>query len=101
MAALPASVKAGDTGLLGTETVYTDSSKAVLAGKVDFSYVVASDTATTAMVTLILISYNASNQPLLTQQAKYRISGDGTLTIVSNDLQFSTTSTTHLLLTKG
>jgi hypothetical protein len=100
MAPIPALVKAGDTGLLGSETVYTDSTKAVSAGKVDLSYVVATDTATTAMVTLILTSYNASSQPLLTQQVKYRITGDGMLTIVSNDLQFSTTSTTHLVLTK-
>jgi hypothetical protein len=100
IAAIPSSVKAGDTALLGTEIVYTDSSKTVSAGKVDFSYVVAVDTATTALVTMIVASYSASNQLILTQPVKYRIAADGTLTIVSNDLQSSTTGTTHLVLTK-
>lgn len=100
IAPIPSSVKAGDTALLGTEIVYTDSSKSVSAGKVDFSYVVTADTTTTALITMILTSYNASNQLLLTQQVKYRIAADGSLTMLSNDLQFSTTSTTHLVLTK-
>lgn len=100
IAAIPTAIKVGDTALLGTETVYTNSTKTVVAGKVDASYIVEADTSTTAFVTVILRSYNASNQLLLTQQVKSRIAADGTLTAISNDMQYSTTSTTHLLFTK-
>jgi hypothetical protein len=96
----PTSVKVGDTAVYGSLAVYTDSTKTVTAGKVDLSYVVEPDTSTTAVVTLISKGYNTSNQLLITQQTKHRIAADGTLTPVSIDLQFSTVSNNHFVLTK-
>jgi hypothetical protein len=98
--AVPASVKVGDAGVLSTLTVYTDGTKATVAGQVVLSYVIESDTGATAIVNLISKGYNASNVLLTTQQTRYRIAAAGTLAIVSIDIQASSTSTNHFLLTK-
>ena len=97
---LPASVTVGDTAVYATLTVYSDSTKTTVTGQRELSYVVTADSSTTAFVTLIAKGYNASSQLLFTQQSKFRIAGDGTLTTVFIDVQYSTTSTTHLLYTK-
>ena len=65
------------------------------------SYVVEADTANTAIVNLISKAYNTANQPLFTQQGRYRIAADGTLSVMTIDIQYSTTSTTHLIYTKS
>jgi hypothetical protein len=98
---IPASVKVGDTANYATQTNYADSTKAVVTGQEFLSYVIEADTASTAIVNLISKSYDTSNQLLSTEQNRFRIAADGTLTVVSVDIQFSTTSTTHLLLTKS
>ena len=98
---LPASVNVTDTAEYGTETIYTDSTKSTLKGSNVISYVVESDGSSTssAIVNLIVKNFNTSNQLLSTEQARYRIVADGTLSPVSRDVQFSTTSTTRLLFT--
>ena len=98
---LPASVKVGDTAVYATLTTYTDSTKSVTTGQRILSYVIEADTANTAVGNLITKGYNASSQLLYTQQARYRIAADGTLTAVSVDIQYSTTSTRHLVYTKS
>lgn len=98
--ALPASVKVGDTAVFATLTVYSDSTKATVTGQRLLSYVIEADTATTAVANLITKAYNTSSQLLFTQQLRYRIAADGTLTVISIDVQYSTTSTNHLVFTK-
>ena len=98
--ALPASVKVGDTAVFATLTVYSDSTKATVTGQRLLSYVIEADTATTAVANLITKAYNTSSQLLFTQQSRYRIAADGTLTVISIDVQYSTTSTNHLVFTK-
>jgi hypothetical protein len=98
---LPLSVSVGDTALLGTAVVYTNNAKTSQIGTTNLSYAVESDTASTAILNLISKRYNPSNQLLFTQQSRYRINGNGQLTAVSIDVQYSTTSTTHLLWTKN
>lgn len=98
---LPASVKVGDTAVYATLTTYTDSTKSVTTGQRVLSYVVEADTANSAIGNLITKGYNASGQLLSTQQARYRIAADGTLTVVSIDIQLSAPSTTHLVYTKS
>lgn len=97
---LPASVRVGDTAVYATLTTYTDSTKTVTTGQRILSYVVEADTADTAIVNLISKGYNTSNQLLFTQQSRLRISASGALTAVSIDVQYSTTSTNHLVYTK-
>ncbi len=52
-------------------------------------------------INLISKRYDNAAQLLGTQQTRYRIATNGALTIVSIDIQFSTTSSTHLVLTKS
>lgn len=94
---IPNSVKVGDVAIIGTETLYTNSTKTVGNGRQDLSIVVEPDTADTAIVNLISKGYNASSQLLFTEQDRYRISSTGALTLVSVDIQYSTTSTLHLV----
>lgn len=98
---LPTSVKVGDAAVYTTLTTYTDSTKSVITGQRILSYVVDADTANTAIVNLIAKAYNSSSQLLFTQQGRYRIAADGALTVVSIDVQYSTTSTNHLIYTKS
>jgi hypothetical protein len=97
---LPLAVKVGDTADYATLTTFTDSTKIIVTGQRVLSYVVEADTANTAVVNLVSKGYDMLHQPLFTQQSRYRIAADGTLTVLTIDVQYSTTSTTHLLYTK-
>lgn len=97
---IAASVKVGDTTVFATLTTYEDSGKSVTTGQRVLSYVIEPDGANTAIVNLISKAYNLSGQLLFTEQSRYRIAADGTLTAVSIDVQFSTTSTVHLVYTR-
>jgi hypothetical protein len=96
---IPSTVMVGNTGTIGTETLYTNSTKTVGNGTTVVSYVVEADTANTAIVNLIARIYNAGGTLTATEQDRYRIDATGTLTPVSADVQYSYTSTTHLVLT--
>ena len=100
-ALLPTSVKIGDTAVYGTETIYADSTKTTLKGQRTLSYVIEADVGSTqtAVANLITRDFNTANQLLYTQQSRFRLAADGTLTPISQDLQFSTTSSNHLVLT--
>ena len=97
---LPTSVSVGNTGVFGTLTVYTDSTKTTSTGTLIFSWAIESGTTTTAVVNLIGKEYNTSSQLLSTQQTRYSIDASGTLTLISIDVQDSTTSTNHLVFTR-
>ena len=97
---LPTAVKVGDAAVYATLTTFTDSTKIIVTGQRVLSYVVEADTANTAVVNLISKGYDTLHQLLFTQQSRYRIAADGTLTVLTIDVQYSTTSTTHLLYTK-
>ncbi len=96
---IPTTVMVGGTAVLGTETLYTDSTKSTPNGRVDLSYVVEADTATTAIINLISKNYNASGTLTATEQNRYRINATGTLTPTVFDIQYSNGSTTHLIFT--
>ena len=97
---IAASVKVGDTAIFATINTYTNSTKTTLTGQRVVSYVIEPDTATTAITNVISKGYNTSNQLLFTQQSRYRMGLTGELSFVSIDVQYSTTSTTHLIYTK-
>ena len=96
---IPVSVKVGDTGTIGTRTNYKDSTKTVPTGRDVYSYAIEPDTANTAIVNWIGKSYNPANILTFTEQDRYRIAADGTLTHVLDDLQETNGSTTHLIFT--
>lgn len=98
---LPISVKVGDTAQFGSADVYSSNTKQVKTGTRALSYAVEADSGSTAIINLIAKGYNASNQLLYTQQNRYRINTSGQLTAVSRDIQYSTTSTSHMVWTKN
>lgn len=96
---IPTSVTVGGTAIYGTETLYTDSTKATGNGRVDGSYVIEAETSTTAIVNLIGKIYNAAGTLIVTEQDRFRIAATGALTPISSDLQYANGSTTHFVLT--
>jgi hypothetical protein len=62
---------------------------------------VEADSANTAIVNFIARDYDASGRLMETVQSRYRIDAGGALIRVSVDYQWSTISTTHLLLTRS
>jgi len=95
---IPTTVKVGDVGLMGTETFYADSTKAVIKGHRDISYSIEADTANSVIVNRISKyyypdSYDSANNLVIgnvlqsTVQAKYRLSSSGSLTTLSIDTQ--------------
>lgn len=90
---IPTSVKVGDVGVVGTQTIYFNSSKnsiPPIKATVVSSYIVEADTASTAIVNLITKRYHlgSSSQPLFTEQARFRISSTGALTAMSVDIRY-------------
>ncbi len=85
---IPATAVVGGTGVIGTETLYTNSTKVTGNGRIDSSYVIEADTATTAIVNAIGKVYNAAGTLIGTQQGRYRIAATGALVPVSIDLQY-------------
>lgn len=96
---LPVTVMVGNAGTIGTETLYTDNTQAVPDGRSELVYAVEADTATTAIVKLTARIYNASGTLTATEQDRFRITAAGAFTPVSTDLQYSDTSSLHLVLT--
>jgi len=92
------SARVGDVVVVGTVNKYTDNTKSTSAGKQENSYVIEPDTATTAIANLITKNYNASNILTSTEQDKYRVAADGSLTLISIDIQYTNGSTTHLVM---
>ena len=95
---VPVSIKVGDSGPLGTENIYTDSSKVFQLGKTESSFVVEPDTAVTAIINEIVKIYkpdpgNPGGYVLsATRQERSRITANGTLTPVSINTQSNTTA---------
>ena len=98
--AFPTSVKVGDTGDVATLITYEDSTKAVVTGKRVLSYTIENDNATTtAIANITTKTYDTGDHLLSTQQSRYHMAEDGSLTLASIDIQFSFTSTIHLVYT--
>ncbi len=95
----PTSVMVGNTGIIGTVTLYTDSTKTVANGRVDTSYVIEPDTANTAIVNFIGKLYNATPALIATEQGRFRIATTGALIPISTDIQYANISTLHLVFT--
>jgi len=96
---IPSSVSVGGTGIIGTETFYTDSTKATGDGRSDTTYIIEAESQSTAIVNLITKDYNSAGILTATEQSRFRIGTTGALIPVSTDIQYSNISTTHLLLT--
>jgi hypothetical protein len=96
---IPTFVTIGGTGGVGTETLYRDSTKTTVIGRLDVSYLVETESATTAVINLIGKNYNAAGTLTSTEKNRYRINSTGTLIPISADLQYTDAAATHLLIT--
>lgn len=96
-AAFPGSVTVGMSGAIGTEQFYTDSTQATPLGRVDYSYVVEPDTATSAIVNLIARRFDAANQLQTTVQQRRRIRQDTLFSMVSWEKQDAVPPNLHVI----
>jgi hypothetical protein len=96
----PASVVAGDSGVLGTTNDYTDSTMGTPTGSTQVSYAVtavsstASDATPTVMVAITSQVNDTQNNALETDVTNYSLTDGGVLTLVSASVQNSTESLT-------
>jgi hypothetical protein len=96
----PASVVAGDSGVLGTTNDYTDSSMGTATGTTQVSYTVtavastASDATPTVMVAITSKVNDTSGNLLETDVTNYSLTDGGVLTLVSATVENSTESLT-------
>ena len=98
---VPASIKVGDSGVLGIENIYLDESHQFQIGKNETRYVVEPDTANTVIINEIVESYKVNSTGYtwtMTRQERFRVASNGSLTPVSLDAQ-SQTSAEHLIFT--
>jgi hypothetical protein len=96
---IPTSVKVGDTGTIGTENSFTDSTKLTATGKTVLSYVIEADTATTAIVNSIATFSDAAGNVTSTQQSRFRITTVGALTPISIITQSADATQTRIVVT--
>jgi hypothetical protein len=80
---IPATVKVGDTAVLGTYTCYANSSKTTVLGTSKMSYVIEADTANTAIINIKEEDYDASSTLTFTSQQRWRIDVNGGVSFVS------------------
>lgn len=97
---LPASVRVGDAGTIVTYNRYGGSGKSPLLGTRVVSYKIEPDTTTTAIFNLITTSSNTSGLVLSTQESRYKMSIDGTLTRLTIEVKFDNALLTRLVYTK-
>ena len=91
----PSSVKVGDTGSLSSSDCYQDSSMAGKIGTDVAVYVIEEDSATTAIVNIIVTTYSLSNRPVARSQSRSRIDQVGNmvpLTLINTNYETSPTS---------
>ena len=97
-ATLPTAARVGDASIVGTANIYSNSTKSTRTGKQDATLVIEADTATTAIANIILKYYTTSDVLSQTIQRRFRVAADGSLTLISIDVQFANGSTTHLIM---
>lgn len=93
-AVIPATVRVNDTATVYTANRYSNSSKTFLRGTETVSYVVEADTASTALLTLILTEKSTSNTVTSTSTQQVRITPAGTFTRVKETLLEGSTTLT-------
>jgi hypothetical protein len=88
---LPATVKVGDSGVVGTINIYGFSGfnkDGILQGKIEVSFIVEADTEKTAIVNIISKSYGINNNLTMVDQSRYLIGLDETLSFFSVSQQY-------------
>lgn len=95
---IPTTARVNDTGMLFTAITYQDSRKLFRTGTVDVSYVVETDTATTALVKLIRTYRNTGSTITDIAAASFRIGADNRF-VRLNETLVSPADQTNLTIT--
>jgi hypothetical protein len=78
--ALPTSVKVGDAGSLTTASIFTDSTKKTLTGKIDYSFVAEEDSrADSILVRVTARTTHSLGQQVFSEAKTYRITAGGAM----------------------
>jgi hypothetical protein len=85
------------SGAVGTEDFFTDHTRATPLGRVDYSFVVEPDTATSAIVNVIAQRFDAANQLQTTIQQRRRIRQDTLYSLVSWEKQDAVAPNLHVI----
>jgi len=88
-ATIPVTVHVGDSGNIGTLTLYTDASKITLAGTRTQTYSVAAETTTTCLFSLTIKNYDTNNNLTFTEIDTYRISTAGQALLLKMTVTYS------------
>lgn len=99
-AVIPVSAVIGESGVIGTITTYTDSTKTTPTGREEVSFVVGPDVVNTAMVNLIFRIYDPAGVQTGTEQDRYSVTIDGAITVVSKIIEEVSTFVTFNLTLK-
>ncbi len=97
---LPATIKVGDFGSVGTVFTYNMSNFKKAGspiGKTDVTYSIEADTASTAVVNIVSKVYDGNNKLTLTDQTKYIIDASDNLNLYMIDQQYSDTLNLRLI----
>lgn len=95
---IPEYVRVGEKAFGGTYKIYSDSTKTVLLGRIDLSWIIEPDTQSTGIANLIYEKFDASANLLVKEQYRYRISAGGAMPLVSVEIQtWETTPPLHLV----
>ncbi len=93
-ASIPATARVNDTGTWYSTIRYTSSTKAIRRGTGSVSYVLEPDTASTALLKIILTERDNANSETSRSTATFRITPSGALTRISESFIEGSTSLT-------
>lgn len=85
---LPVFVRVGETGALGRQQLYTDSSRTVPTGTRQLSYAIVGETNSTAVVQFIAQNYDMLGRLLSTQTTAYRLGSNEAFPVVYDEIRF-------------
>lgn len=91
---IPVTARVNDTGIWYTSVRYSDSSKTRVLGTATVSYVLEPDTASTALLKIIVIEKDLSNSLSSTSTTTFRLTSSGTLSRISETVVEDSTSLT-------
>lgn len=80
---VPVTARVNDTGTLYSTLLYTSSTKAVRIGTQTYTYVLEPDTATTALLKIIIVERDTSNVLTSTSTVTFRMTPAGDLTRIN------------------
>jgi len=88
----PNKIKAGDTGSFGYIAMFADASQTISIGYANHAYSVAGDKSPDSlMITFVTNFYDANDEPIETGIQIRRLSMDGTITFISDEIRFPQT----------